>query len=398
MRIVAAFGLAGLCLLAPLAAPGSIVFDTALAAGGPQDTSARDDSSAPEDAAAPDDRRQPAATAVTLMSGTTHEGNAALAQDVAAVLDDSSSLRVVPMVGKGPAQTVRDVLFLDGVDLGITQSTVLDRFARTGELGPIRDELVYVAKLFNEDLHLLSRSGIETAAALDGKSVNVGLEGSGTEIAARLVFDALGIEVRETHLDTAEAVRQLQSGEIDATILIGPTPIARVAQLSPGSGLRLLAIPYAKDLEDDTYPAALSHGDYPALIETGQSVDTVSVSAVLVALNKPDDAKRQERLERFVDRFFSRFDVLRQPPNHPKWREVNFAATLEGWRRAPQAQAWLDNARTQALSDARERERFKAFLAQGGATAVAGGDPASDAEQDRLFRAFKAWSAAQKSD
>ena len=395
MRIVTAFGLAGLCLLAPLGVPGTIVFDTALAAdaaGGPEDASA------PENASTPNDRPQPDGTAVTLMSDTTHEGNAALAQDVAAVLDDPSSLRIVPMVGKGPEQAVRDVLFLDGVDLGITQSTVLNHFAQTGELGPIRDELVYVAKLFNEDLHLLSRSEIENAAALDGKTVNVGLEGSGTEIAARIVFEALGIAVQETHLDTAEAVRQLESGEIDAAFLIGATPIARVSQLGAGSGLKLLAIPYAKDLEDDTYPSALTHGDYPALIGNGQHVDTVSVSAVLVALNKPDDAKRQERLERFVDRFFSRFDVLRQPPNHPKWREVNFAATLEGWRRAPEAQAWIDNARTQALSDARERERFKAFLSQGGATAAADGDPTSEAEQDRLFRAFKAWSAAQKSN
>ena len=90
-----------------------------------------------------------------------------------------------------------------------------------------------------------------------------------------------------------------------------------------------------------------------------------------------------------MDRFFSKFDALREPPSHPKWREVNFAATLEDWQRAPQAQAWIDNAKTRALSEAREKERFRTFLAQ------TGKDPTSEDEQETLFRAFKAWSERQ---
>ena len=119
---------------------------------------------------------------------------------------------------------------LRGVDMGITQRTVLNHFARTGELGPIREQVVYVAKL-QRGLHLLARSEIADIAALNGKTVNIGLKSSGTEIAARFLFATLGVRVRETHLDAAEAVEKIKSGDIDATVLIGTTPSPRIAEV-----------------------------------------------------------------------------------------------------------------------------------------------------------------------
>jgi len=371
MRIAMVLGLAGLCLLSPCGVASSVADDARREEGQPNDA------------------------AVTIMSGTTFDGHATIVRDLAAMLHDSQSLRIVPMIGQGPAQTLKDVLYLRGVDLGITHSTVLNHFAQTGELGPIRERLVYVAKLFNEELHLLARTDIATVQALNGKTVNVGREGSGTQIAARILFEALGLQVQEAHLDTAHAVEALKSGDIDATILIGTTPIAGLAQLGPGSGLTFLPIPYAKGLEDDTYPSALTHDDYPALIEIGGRIDTVAICAVLVALHDTENAGYQAKLDRFIGRFFSTFDALQQAPNHPKWREVNFAATLEDWRRAPQAQAWIETAKSKAFAEARERKSFKAFLTQAGD--VVSPDQVSEANQEKLFRAFKAWSEAQQS-
>lgn len=372
MRIVRVLGLAGLCLLSP---PG---IASSSAGEAMQESVALTE------------------TTVTIMSGSPFDGHAVIVRDIAAVLDDSPSLRVVPMIGRDPAQTLKDVLFLDGVDLGITHATVLHHFAETEELGPIRDRLVYVAKLFNEDIHLLARAGTATVQSLSGKTVNVGPAGSGTEIAARIVFEALGLQVEEAHLDTANAIAALKAGEIDATILIGATPIAGLTRLGPDSGLALLPIPYAKGLEDDTYPSALAHDDYPGLIENSARIDTVSICAVLVARSDQADAAQQDKIERFVGPFFSTFDALQQPPHHPKWRDVNFAATLEDWRRAPQAQAWIDTARRKAVADAREQASFKAFLTQAGD--VVSPDAVSEADQERLFRAFKAWSEAQHSN
>ncbi|BAQ15976.1 TAXI family TRAP transporter solute-binding subunit [Methyloceanibacter caenitepidi] len=378
MRIALALGLAGLCLLLPYGAANSA-----------------------ENGAGKDGSPLTAGT-VTIMSGTTFDGTAVVARDMAAMINSRASgssdpsLRAVPMIGQGPAQTLRDVLNLGTVDLGVTHSTVLNHYADTGELGPIKDRIVYVAKLFNEDLHLLAGADVTTIEDLNGKTVNVGPEGSATEIAATILFEGLGLEVEAARLEPADAVAKLKSGGIDAAILIGTTPIAGLAQIGVDAGLKLLPVPYPPGLEDDTYPAVLTHDDYPVLIDDGARLDTVAICAVLVALADKDNAELGAKLELFVDRFFSGFDVLQQAPNHPKWRDVNFAATLEGWQRAPQAQAWIDTARSAAVAEARERESFKAFLTQAGD--VVGPDSVSDADQEKLFRAFKAWNKAQQSN
>jgi len=328
---------------------------------------------------------------VTIMAGATHGSDATIVQDIAAVLDDGETLRVVPMIGKGPAQTVKDVLFMRGVDMGISHATVLSHFAKTGELGPIRKQIAYVAKLFNEEMHLLARAGTDDVQALEGKVVNFGPEGSGIEITARVVFETLGVRVQEVHLDDADALAKLKSGAIDATVLIGGKPAPLVAQLEHDSGLTLLSLPYAKGLEDETYPATLTHDDYPELIEPGARIDTVAVCAVLVSFNWTEDSVRTKKLERFVNHFFSNFDAFLDAPRHPKWQQVNFAATLEGWQRSPLAQHWIDNAKTAVAADSGAREQFETFLAQADT-----GPSVSEEERTKLFRAFLEWSKTQQ--
>ena len=328
---------------------------------------------------------------VTIMAGSAQGTDTAIVQDIAAVLDDGEALRVVPMIGKGPAQTLKDVMFMRGVDMGITQANVLKHFAKSGELGPLKSQIAYIAKLFNEEMHVLARSETADVRALDGKVVNIGPEGSGVEITARLVFAALGITVREVHLDEADALAKLISGDIDATVVVAGKPAPILTHVDRASGLKLLSLPYAKGLEDDTYPATLTHDDYPALIDAGGRVDTVAVCAVLVSFNWDADSPRTKKLKRFVDRFFSNFDAFLAAPRHPKWQQVNFAATLEGWQRSPLAQGWIDRAKTAVASDTSARARFETFLAQADTSAAA----ATEEERARLFRAFLAWSKTQ---
>jgi TRAP transporter TAXI family solute receptor len=327
---------------------------------------------------------------VTIMAGSPSGTDLAIVQDIAAVLDEGDDLRVLPMVGKGPAQNVKDVLFLRGVDMGITQANVLKHFARTGELGPIVNQIAYVAKLFNEEMHVLVRSDVKDIHELAGKPVNFGLPGSGTEITSRLVFEALGINVLEKHLNEPDAIQKLRSGEIAASIVVTGKPAPVLADLKDTNGLKLLPVPYAKQLEDSYYPGTLTHDDYPALVAKGQTVDTVSVCAVLVSFNWTDNGSRYQKLSKFVDRFFNKFGELMKSPRHPKWQEVNFAATLENWNRAPQAQQWIDHAAD--VADSSTRERFDTFLAQAKAGNAA---RVSDADRADLFRAFLEWSKNQ---
>jgi len=44
-----------------------------------------------------------------------------------------------------------------------------------------------------------------------------------------------------------------------------------------------------------------------------------------------------------VEAFFPKIAFFQQPPRHPKWHDVNLAATLPGWPRFEAAQEWLDS-------------------------------------------------------
>ena len=328
------------------------------------------------------------ANVVTIMAGSPNGTDLGIAYDIARVVDDGDNLRVLPIVGQGAAQSVKDVMFLKGVDMGITQANIIKYFARTGELGPnLVDQIVYVAKLFTEEVHILVRSDVSDIKQLDGKAVNFGEEGSGTDITAQLVLDALGVKVQPVHLSDLEAIEKLRSGEIAAVIVMAGKPSPELAPLNNAEGLKFLPIPYAKELEDAYYPAILTHNDYPKLISTGESVDTVSVCTLLIAFNWSDDNARYKRVAKFIDAFFSKFDAFVQSSHNPKWREVNFAATLEGWHRSPASQAWIDRAETAAAANS--KSSFDTFLANNTETA---GKPMSDSERAELFRAFLEWS------
>jgi TRAP transporter TAXI family solute receptor len=190
---------------------------------------------------------------VAIMAGSSTGTDLAVVQDIAEVLSGVPGMRVVPMVGRGPEQNIKDVMFLRGVDMGITQANILKYFAKTGELGPnFVDQIAYVAKLFNEEMHILVREDVNSVDELKGRPVNFGAEGSGTEITGRLVFEALGIDVKQVHLADAEALQKLKSGEIAATIVVTGKPAPVLANLKDTSGLKLLAVPYAKELRTAT--------------------------------------------------------------------------------------------------------------------------------------------------
>ncbi|MFZ0729508.1 MAG: hypothetical protein WAM51_05225, partial [Methylovirgula sp.] len=59
---------------------------------------------------------------VTILSGNRDGDSLGVVYDLSEVLDDGDNLRVLPVVGKGSAQNVRDILLLRGVDMGITHS------------------------------------------------------------------------------------------------------------------------------------------------------------------------------------------------------------------------------------------------------------------------------------
>ena len=333
---------------------------------------------------------------VSIISGNLNATYLSIAYDLSAVLDQGNEFRVLPIVGKGGGQNIRDVRFLKGVDLGITQSNLLGYFKRTKELGPIDDKIVYIARLFNEEMHLVVRSdsGFNSIEQLAGQKINFSDIGSGTQLSTRDIFERLGITVQEINMGQADAFEALKRGEIAATILIAGKPAASMAKLRSAEGFKLLPVPYAKPLQEDYLPATLNPEDYPGMIEAGRPVETVAVGAVLIAYNWPQGTDRYRRIEKFVENFFPRLAEFQKAPRHAKWREANLAAVIPGWERFPAAEEWLTRNRAQVSASAKTRDQFEKFVEQKGSRQPPV-NLAAD-EREKLFQEFLKWSQGRE--
>ncbi len=338
---------------------------------------------------------------VTVVSGNPNGTYLYFAYDLSAVLDNGDDMRILPIIGKGGYQNVKDILHLKGVDLGITQSNIMSYLQRTGEFGnSINDRLAYIAKLYNEELHILAGPGIDDIKDLHGKTVNFSDIGSGTQFSTRLIFEKLGIKATEVNMGQADGYEKVKSGEIAATVLIAGKPSGAFAKFKLEQGMKILPIPYVEALEADYFPAQLTNADYPTLIAADKPVDTIAVGAVLAVYNWPRDTERYRRVSRFVETFFTRFPEFRKKPRHPKWSEANLAGVVKGWKRFPAAQDWLDrNAQAAAAPVAAAPTVANATggvdlaLAREQAQRAA---PGNQAEQERLFQKFIEWSRQQK--
>jgi uncharacterized protein len=206
---------------------------------------------------------------LAVISGNLNATYISIAYDLSAVLDDGDNLRILPVVGKGGGGNIRDVRFLKGIDLGITQANLLNVFQRTKELGPINDKIVYLARLFNEEMHLIVRADSELTSIeqLAGKKVNFSDIGSGTQLSTRDVVRRLGLNVIEVNMGQNDAVEALKKGEIAATVLIAGKPTASTAKLKASEGFRILPVAYSNALHKEYLTAVLTHAYKPNLIE-----------------------------------------------------------------------------------------------------------------------------------
>lgn len=290
-----------------------------------------------------------------------------IATDLTSVLN-SDKLRVVPIVGKGSLQNLGDLLHLPGVDLALIASDVL-AYAQaanlySGELGKVQ----YVCKLYDNDVHVCARPEIGALADLQGKPVNIDVEGAGTNLTARAVFKTLGIAPAFRTDEPTIAQSKLQRGEIAANVYVAGKPVRLFAAAPVDSGLHFLPVPSNQAMEQTYLPGGqFTHADYPTLIPGDQVIETVGVGVSLAVFNWPPGSTRYRNLVSFVDAFFTVFPELLKPPHHAKWHDVNLAAEQPGWTRFAPAAAWLSQHRPPAKPAlAQGNPEFDQFLAERG--------------------------------
>jgi uncharacterized protein len=328
---------------------------------------------------------------VEIVTGSVNGTSVRMAEDLAEVLDDGATRRVLPVIGKGAFQNLADLRVLRGVDLAIVQTDVLD-YARAQRLYPNIDGFVsYITKLNNDEFHLLTRRDIHSIAELAGKKVNFGTPDDGTAFTGPRLFDLLKVKVEPTTYSQALALQKLKQGEIAAMAVVVGKPAPLFDAVRSGDDLHFLPIPLKGEIAASYIPARLSHEDYPDLVPAGETVDTVAVGTALIVAGLPPDSERYRNVANFVDAFFTQFPKLLEAPHQPKWQEVNLSAELPHWHRFGPAEDWIkrNGEAPVAMSEDQLREIFAKFLDE---RSKAGGKTTLTAEQkDELYDQFRRW-------
>jgi len=273
-----------------------------------------------------------------------------MGSDMAAVLDDGENLRVLPILGRGPAQNLIDIVMLKNIDMGFVTTDALDYVKNEYNIPDLNQRVRYIAKLFYNEVHIIARPEIRSLQDLEGKRVfaerSIGLP------AARAIFRRFGIRADiDSQTDPTGGLQKLIDGQGDAWIasVSRDAPIIKGIK-NDGGKLHLLSIPYDRALQDIYFPSNFTSDQYPNLVPPGVKIETVAAPTVLMVYNWPEQSERYRRTARFVNALFDKIQVLQSPPRNPKWRDTVLSAAVPGLIRFKAAQQWLDGARTEPSS------------------------------------------------
>jgi TRAP transporter TAXI family solute receptor len=309
------------------------------------------------------------------------------AAEIARNVNDPEEMRVLAVITQGATDNVKDLLYLRGIDVAITNADVLEHFKTIERIPNIEKRINFISEMVISEVHVVVRPEINSIKDLQGKKVSLGAKGAGQSTTGPIVFKRLGVTPEFVYVNNAIALEQMKTGEIAGIVNNGAKPLDLLTKFKNDGDFKLLPLPI--DKFDEYYiPATFTAQDYPGFIKPGEKVETLGVQTVLAVYNWPRDSDRYRRVSRFIERYLDRFEGLHKPPYHPKWKSVNLAANVPGWTRYVVADERL-----------KQMAAAKAPPAQQAAVPIRpqqAARPGSDAaEQERLFQQFLEWSKKQ---
>ena len=307
------------------------------------------------------------------------------ADELAQVLDDGDNLRVIPIVTYGAASNLDDLLYLRGIDVVMTQADVFEYFRTQRKTPNLEHRIHYIIRLPVSELHVLARTEIKSIEDLRGKKVSFGPAGAASSLTGTIVFQRLGVQVEQVLMDNPTALEKLKSGELAALVRVIGKPLQFFARIPANSGLHLVPIPFSKIFADHYTLGEFTSKEYPTLVPEGEKTDTIAVPAVLAVFNWPKNTDRYRRVQRFTEALFTKWDKFGESHRHPKWRDINLAATVPGWTRWSVADEMLKRLRPKDADARVASADFSTFLENKGVMDL------TQEQREALFHEFLLW-------
>lgn len=144
------------------------------------------------------------------------------------------------------------------------------------------DKLRGLSGTYNNYIQIVAGadSGIKTLADLKGKRVSVGAAKSGTELNARAIFKAAGINYSDLakveYLAFGESVELMKNRQLDATLQSAGLGVASIRDLA--TSVKIIVIPVPADVVAKVGDAAYQTAVIPANTYTGQTTDIATAA------------------------------------------------------------------------------------------------------------------------
>jgi uncharacterized protein len=159
--------------------------------------------------------------------------------------------------------------------------------AEAGFAKPL-NKLRTVAGIYSNYIQIVASadSGIRTLADLKGKRVSVGAPKSGTELNARAVFRAAGLQYSDLgkieYLPFGESVELMKNRQLDATLQSAGLGVASLRDLS--TSMKIVVVPIPPDVVAKVGDPAYQPATIPAKTYEGQDADvpTAAIQNFLV--------------------------------------------------------------------------------------------------------------------
>ena len=252
-------------------------------------------------------------------SGTYYAFGSVLAQYVST----NSDLEVVAVTGNGSQANVED-LDAGEYQLAFCQSDVMS-YAYDGtnlfEGTPVSSFSV-AAALYMEQVQIVTTNpDIKTVSDLKGKTVSVGVQGSGVYFNAVDVFTAYDMtldDINPVYQSFGDSAESLKDKKIDAAFIVAGAPTTAITDLSTAGDV------YLVEIDDEHVDKLIEASPYysPYLITsdvygTPDSVQTVAVAAVVLVR---DDVS-EDAVYTFVSTIFNNTEAIAE--QHGKGAELN---------------------------------------------------------------------------